>query len=198
MKIIYLFLSFLFCFSNSIDQVRKDIVSKALLYLPKRENLDILKMCLEMSKSKTTYSLNDAESAYLVYKWIGQNIEYDYEGEKQGNSSTAIAIVYKTGKGRVIGISALFNIMCDLLNIERDTILGFTKDFSENYPRSIIIKDYAWNYILIDNKYYLIDVIKGINLDKENNYYKRNSDFYFGMNPEASILLHFPNDNKWQ
>ncbi len=27
---------------------------------------------------------------------------------------------------------------------------------------------------------------------------KRDSDFYFGMDPEASIRFHFPNDNKWQ
>ena len=99
MKIIFLFLCFLICFSKLIDQVRKDVVNKALLKLPKRENLDILKMCLKMSSFKSSYSLNDAESAYLVYKWISQNIEHDKNNEKQGNNSTAIATVYKTGKG---------------------------------------------------------------------------------------------------
>ena len=121
MKIIFLFLCFLICFSKLIDQIRKDIVGKALLNLSKRENLDILKMCLEMVAFKSTYSLNDTESAYLVYKWISQNIEYDSKGEKQGNSSTAITTVYKTGKGGVTGITGLFNTMCSLLKIEADT-----------------------------------------------------------------------------
>ena len=49
-----------------IDKVRKDIVNKALLNLPKEENFDILKMCLEMSPFKSTYSFN-AESGYLAY-----------------------------------------------------------------------------------------------------------------------------------
>ena len=111
MKIIVLFLCILICFSKLIDQVRKDIVNKALLNLPKKENLDILKMCLEMSKFKSSYSLKDEESAYLAYKWIIRNIIYDTKGEKEGNSTTDIATVYKEGKGGSIGISGLFKTM---------------------------------------------------------------------------------------
>ena len=47
MKIVFLFLSFIICFSSLLDQVRKDIISKALLYLPKREEIDILKLGFE-------------------------------------------------------------------------------------------------------------------------------------------------------
>ena len=72
-----------------------------------------------MLSFKSSYSLNDAESAYLVYKWIGQNIEYDKDDQKQGNSSTAIATVYKTGKGGYIGITELFKTMCDRLKFKQ-------------------------------------------------------------------------------
>ena len=82
--------------------------------------------------------------------------------------------------------------------VKGDTILGLTKTFSEDYPSKIITQEYAWNYILIDNEYYLIDVVKAISFEKNTYSHKRGSDFYFGMNPEASIRLHFPNDNKWQ
>jgi hypothetical protein len=198
MKIIVLFLCVLICFSKLIDQVRKDIVNKALLNLPKKENLDILKMCLEMANFKTTFSLKDAESAYLAYKWIIRNIEFDTKGEKQGNSTTDVATVYKTGKGGSIGISELFKRMCSLLKIKGDTIKGLTKDFSDEYPRKIITQEYVWNYILIDEEYYLIDVVMAISFEKHNYIFNRDSDFYFGMNPEASIRMHFPNDNKWQ
>ena len=196
MKIIFLFLCFLICFSKLIDQVRKDVVNKALLKLPKRETLDILKMCLKMSSFKSSYSLNDAESAYLVYKWISQNIEHDKNNEKQGNNSTAIATVYKAGKGGVSGITGLFKTMCDRLKIKADTILGLTKGTSSSgLIMKIVTKEYSWNYIFINNKYYLIDVVMSIDFGKNK---KRDSDFYFGMDPEASIRLHFPNVNKWQ
>ena len=42
--------------------------------------------------------------------------------------------------------------MCDCLKIKSDTILGLTKTFSDDYPRKIITKEYAWNYISIDNE----------------------------------------------
>jgi transglutaminase/protease-like cytokinesis protein 3 len=196
MKIIVLFLCILICCSKLIDHVRKDIVNKALLNLPKKENLDILKMCLEMSKFKSSYSLKDEESAYLVYKWIILNIEYDSIGENQGNSTTNINKVYKTGKGGSNGISKLFKKMCNLLKIKGDIILGLTKTFAYGPPTKIIIQEYAWNYILSDSEYYLIDVAKAISIKNHN--IKRDIDFYFGMNPEASIRLHFPNDSKWQ
>jgi transglutaminase/protease-like cytokinesis protein 3 len=139
--------------------------------------------------------LNEAESAYLAYKWISQNIEYDYNDEKQGNSTKEIAKVYKTGKGGVIGITGLYKTMRDRLKIKADTILGLTKASSGGIKIKIITKEYSWNYILINNKYYLIDVVMSIDFGKNK---KRDSDFYFGMDPEASIRLHFPNDNKWQ
>ena len=195
MKIIILFLNFLICFSKLIDSVRKDIVKKALLKLPKRGSLDVLKMSLQMSTSKSTYSLNDEESAYLVHKWIVQNIEFDSVSEKLGNSSTAVSTVYNTGKGGVTGITALFKTMCDHLKIKADTIPGLTKTLSDSKPKKIITKKYSWNYISINNKNYLIDVVMSIELEKIR---KRDSDFYFGMDPEAAIHFHFPNDNKWQ
>ena len=37
-----------------------------------------------------------------------------------------------------------------------------------------------------------------LNFKKDFSYNNRYTDFYFGMDPEASIRLHFPNDNKWQ
>ena len=37
-------------------------------------------MCIAMQKAQQKYSLNQAESAYLVYKWLLENIEYDCYG----------------------------------------------------------------------------------------------------------------------
>ena len=47
MKFIFLLLSFIICSSNLLDNVKKDIIDIALLYLPKRENVNILKMASE-------------------------------------------------------------------------------------------------------------------------------------------------------
>ena len=66
-----------------------------------------------------------------------------------------------------------------------------------NYSQIIQVKDYAWNYILIDNKYYLLDASMAGCYCNEKSFIKKQSDFYFGTNPEVFILFHFSNDNKW-
>ena len=61
--------------------IKKEIVAQSLLYLPKKNNVNLLEMLLQMVNVKDEYSLNDAESAYLAYQWITKNIKYVYSEE---------------------------------------------------------------------------------------------------------------------
>ena len=196
MKILLLCMNLLVCFATLLDEVRKEVVDKALLNLPKRGSIDILKMALAMSNAKEDYLMTDVESAYFAYKWITQNIELDCLGKVFGNSSTLPTTTYKDGKGGEIGIIELFNMICSFLDIEANTILGVKKDWSEDYNSSNLFKydEYAWNYISIDNKYYLLDVISAGGLCTDSGFYKIQSDDYFGTNPELTIRHLFPND----
>lgn len=200
MKILLLYINIFVCFSALLDEVRKEVVEEALLKLPKRGSIDILKMALTMSNVKEDYTMTDIESAYFAYKWIGQNIEYDCLGKKLGNSTTLPTTTYKDGKGGEIGITELFNMICGFLNIEANTILGFKKDFSGDYNSTNLFKvdEFAWNYISIDNKYYLLDVISGAGICGDDIFYKRQRDENFCINPELSIRHLLPNDKEWQ
>ena len=108
MKFIYLFLSFLICSSSLLDTVRKEIIDIALLYLPKRANVNFLKMVNEMLKAKIKFSMNKVESAYFIYKWIAQNIEYNCNYNIEEDGPAEISLAYKEGKGGTIGITGLF------------------------------------------------------------------------------------------
>ena len=48
----------------------KDKVSKSLSNLPLRELTSETNMCTAMKKAQIKYSLNQAESAYFVSRWI--------------------------------------------------------------------------------------------------------------------------------
>ena len=200
MKLLYLFLSFLFSFSHILDEIRKDIINKGLLYLPKRDDANILKMAVEMSKAIEQYSMTEAETAYFIYKWIGQNIEYDCYGSNHGNIINDSFIAYREGKGGEAGISDLFNTMCGLLNIESHIILGIEKYSTRNLTHLIDLRETSWNSVFIEEKYYLLDIVKGLGYcsgDKFTRTQGKNDD-YFGISPEASIRQRFPNDNNWQ
>ena len=64
-------------YSLLLGDIREDIIDSALLNLPKRESVDILKMSLSMADEKEKNSLTDAETAFLIYKWIAKNIAID-------------------------------------------------------------------------------------------------------------------------
>ena len=61
--------------SKLISMVRMEIIDKSLKDLPRRKDVNILKMVSKMVNAKEKYSLNEAESAYLIFKWISKNIE---------------------------------------------------------------------------------------------------------------------------
>ena len=81
-------------------------------------------MCIAMTNEKKTASLSDIEGAFLIYKWITQNININCADYNKDESPVA---VYKSGIGSFVGISALFNIMCSNMNIESISITGFNK-----------------------------------------------------------------------
>ena len=62
---------------NPLNRVRKDIVDRALSSLPPRYTVNEEMMADSMLNARYSFSLTDAESVYMVYKWLSQNIEYD-------------------------------------------------------------------------------------------------------------------------
>ena len=76
-------------------------------------------MANNMGKTKKSYNLTDAESAYFAYKWIAQNIAINYS---LGNKDY-MEIVYDSGEGSPSGLSNLFQFVIILtlhLNLFED------------------------------------------------------------------------------
>ena len=105
------YLSSLNNYTSPLNQVRKEIIDKALESLPKREEVDELKMALTMKNAQQEYSLNEAESAYLIYKWIQKNIDFDCTFTSLNDETTT----YNNGKGSYYGIAHIFITMCKFL-----------------------------------------------------------------------------------
>ena len=200
MKLFFLYMNFLICISHILDEIRKDIINTALLYLPKREKVNILKMAVEISKEIEQYSMTEAETAYFIFKWIGQNIDYDCYGSNHGNIISESYMVYREGKGGEFGISDLFNTMCGFLGVESNIIFGTEKYMTRNLSHLIELRETSWNTVLIGENYYLLDISKGLGYCDGDIFTRthNDNDNYFGINPEASIRLRFPNDNSWQ
>ena len=187
-------------YSNSINSNKKYIIDNALSNLPKREDINESKMLIEMKNLKEKYILTDAECAYLVFKWITENIEnncynlfYNINGDVKDEINT-----YNKGIGGSYGKSLLFKKMSQALGLESDIIIGFSKISTFNGSPKISKTDHFWNYVKIGNLYYLIDATNGAGYCDGDIFMKYLSDFYFCPKPEFFIHLFYPVISKWQ
>lgn len=153
-------------------------------------------MYKELQKAKTKHKLNEAESAYLVYKWIAKNIDYDcynhFHGGKLVHDDKS---TYSSGVGVCSGFSLLFKNMCKALGLEANYVHGYGKGLPGQRPEKA---KHGWNSVKIYHSYYLVDVTWGAGSCKEDEYQKKYTDFYFGTRPDEFIRTHLPSDKRWQ
>ena len=171
--------------------VRLEIIDQSLKDLPRIKEANILQMVSKMVSVKKEYSLNEAESAYLVFKWIVQNMWNDLNDENLDDPINA----YNLGRGSPIALSSLFNNISTFLKVKSDSISGYLKWVTYKDYTMQSDKNYTWNYVEINGEYYLLDVSMAVKLKVSFSNYIY---LYFGTDPEIFIRQHFPIESKWQ
>ncbi|MBZ4034640.1 transglutaminase [Flavobacterium sp. 17A] len=208
-KISFLFLllhiiSFNFAFSQKISEVDK-IVAK----YPKSFNTTE-KLAERIEKDFDS----DAERARAIYAWIAFNIKYDYnaflnpprvqgfsyssEAEKQRKikqlNDNLIQKAFKSQKAVCEGFTALYQNLAEQVGLKCEIIRGDSKTRLADIGRKNTSSNHAWNMVLVDKKWRLIDVTWG------QGYYDSNkgrmvNDYdpiYFDTDPDYFFAKHFP------
>ena len=185
-------------YSNPLDTVRKGIVDRALASLPKREEVDETRMCSLMKNAQKNFELSEPESAYFVYKWIGENIAYDCYAYVHGGIDYSEKSAYNNGKGVCNSYSLMYITMCNSLGLEAVQIIGYSKGSGYVDGQIPTQTNHAWNAVKINSKYYLVEPTWGAGTCSGDVFNKEFRDFYFCTNPELFIRKHLPADSKWQ
>jgi len=187
-------------YEDPVKTIRKDIVDKALKALPARNMTTKEVMMNRMKSVRTLYSLSDIEAAYMVYKWEYENLQYDcyhYNHNRNLIDFTEDG-TYKSGVGVCNGFAYLYVSLCNAMGVEAYRVVGYSKagDFQPGVtPTS---SDHAWNAIVIDGNYYLLDATWGIGSCNGDDYVRILRDSYFCTKPEAFIRNHLPVYKKYQ
>ena len=169
-------------YSLLLSKVRKDVINSILSSLPNKKNLNIFQMSEAMIKYKKENSLNEVESSYLVYLWLGKNIMLDCNADNTEYTEYQFPInVYNNGKGNSIGFAALFYTFATNLDIKVVPIQGKEKKLTETNEVFKNVNS-TWNAILIDNKYYLIDSANGAGYCNSNGFKREKIDFFLELN----------------
>ncbi len=198
----FLPLLFLFCFNyfspriikadNQFSHVDKHVkdVSQKMIYHP-----DLLVKALVEPFDK------DEEKVRAIFAWIAQNIEYNYVAYKNN-----VELVQNTnevlisGKAMCYGFSLLFQEFCEKAGLKCEILEGYAKGLEYEKDQKFEKPNHAWNAVLLNDKWYLMDVTWAAGTPKElmNNKRVIDLDRYFMTPQDEFIKDHLPQDPTWQ
>jgi len=157
---------------------------------------------------------SDYDRARAIYSWMAFNIKYDYnaflnpprvqgfsyssEAEKQRKikqlNDNLIQKAFKSQKAVCEGFTALYQHLAELVGLKCEIIRGDSKTNLRDIGRKTTSSNHAWNTVLIDKKWRLVDVTWG------QGYYDTSkgrmvNDFnpvYFDTDPDYFFAKHYP------
>jgi len=144
---------------------------------------------------------NDREKARAIFRWITENIDYNVEVFfKGGSGATNSEDVLKSRKSVCYGYSHLFLSLAREAGLEAVRISGYGKGYG--YMPGTNFRgpaNHAWNAVLINRSWYLMDSTWGAGyVSGEGKYVRRFDDHFFMTPPSQFIYSHFPEDAPWQ
>lgn len=159
----------------------------------------------------------DLEKVRAIFTWTTKNIAYNtgiftYSRKnrntsfpfdptdtisvwKSAHEMTALRVLHR----RVAvcdGYAKLFKTLCDYAGIPCEVISGYAKCHVEKNEK--FRTNHTWNAVMIDGKWYLLDVTWASGyVNYANQFVQQTDESYFLPDPERFIRDHYPDDLRW-
>lgn len=205
MKAILFLCLFLFMssqdYKNPMEDINVENVDRAISSLPNKMSTQLDRMTNEMKDVKSKMNLNEAESAYFIFKWVTKNIQYDCYNtmlNPYGVQRTAEG-TYMYGRAAGEGFSALYAKFADALGIPVNTTSGYIKtEDLNNIGVEPTNPGHYWNYVKINSKGYLLDTAWASGYCNQYTFVPNYKEYYFCPNPQHLIYSHYPQNSDFQ
>lgn len=141
---------------------------------------------------------NDKEKVYLIYKWVAENIEYDYEKYKNKESVECEPAQVLINKKTVCsGYARLFTKLLTCLEypeLNIKNIIGHSKGLGYDIEKEITDadSDHEWNAVKIEDNWCLIDVTWGAGSTVSEEFQKSYTEYYLCTPPNQFVRSHLP------
>ncbi len=150
------------------------------------ESMDSLAAYLEKS------SASDLGKVRAMWRWITHRITYDVDKKNYSALKTL-----RERKGVCQGYSELFVELARRMGVRAIEITGYTRG-SAYSPGDRVVNDHAWNAVLIDKKWYLLDSTYGAGHFNGGQYLREYREHYFLTPPGDFIYTNLPELRRWQ
>lgn len=209
---LFLFINIVFLFPSFAQKY--SAIDKLVLKYPK--SFDTTEELAERIEKDFN---SEHDKARAIYSWIAFNIKYDYaaflrpaktqgfsyrtEAEKQKKiqqlEDKLIQNAFKSHKAVCEGFTALYQHLASLAGLKCEIIKGDSKTRLDDIGREELNSNHAWNMVLVDKKWRLIDVTWGQGYF-DNNKGRMVNDFspvYFDTDPDYFFTKHFPDSGSY-
>lgn len=210
--IFVLFLSVLFL--QSAYSQKYNAVDNIVLKYPKQFS-STEKLAERIEKDFTS----DYDKARAIYSWIAFNISYDLatylnppkargfsyttELDKQQKiklqNDKDLQKVFKTRKAVCEGFTLLYSHLVGLVGLKCEIVRGDSKTRLNDIGRQNTTSNHAWNVVLADGKWRLVDVTwgEGYYDQSKRKLAKDFTDIYFDTNSTYFFAKHFPDSGTY-
>ena len=181
-----------------LQQIRHPKIDKIIKDAPKRSKTTLQKLKEYLKKNSTNLSL--VEKAWLDFKWVAQNIEYDFAGVNDYNYDITPEATFNRGMSICSGYAGLYKDIGDYLGLTIERIGGFSKGFNFKLGENIEDSEkHEWNAVQIDGDWYFIESTWGAGFSSDQkNFTKKFTPYYFFTPPQEFVRGHLPFEPKWQ
>lgn len=107
-------------------------------------------------KSRINDSMSDFDKEKIIYDYLVLNTDYNYDSE-YGQSIYSVV----NGKSVCMGMAKMFQLLCEEVGLPCIIVTGLNENGI----------GHAWNCVLIDGRYYMVDVTNDEYVPGELNYY---------------------------
>jgi hypothetical protein len=155
---------------------------------------------VDLAEYLTQPATTDREKVRSFYTWMIHNIQYDHASLDLDNDriNKSNEDVLRRKKAVCYGFSTLFEELCEKTGITSTVISGYSKGTptsSEDFTKP----DHAWNAVLIEGVWHLLDITWSHNLlESTAGYGKYHPEYYFLTPPRDFIKNHLPILPMWQ
>lgn len=213
-NVFFSFLLLIFFFSNYSYSQKFNSVDIIVLKYPKHFETP-RQLADQIQKDFTS----ENEKARAIYTWMALNISYDVKTwlnpkpiktitfktqlEKdlklQEIKNVTLKNVFKKQLAVCSGYSLLFNHLATLVGLKSDVIEGMAKTTSDDIGRRKPVMNHAWNAVMIDGTWRLIDVTWGAGtiVNKQNLWIRKFNPDYFDADPNFFFAKHLPASGVW-
>lgn len=205
-----LFISFLFfCLTDSLAQP-----------VPKRVPLTSRYNAYKLAKHLADGCNNEEEKVRAFYFWITKNIRYDVKRFISGKTGhVKLRKILMLKRGLCTDYANLFDTLCKSVGIKSCIVSGYSKGAINLEDDLLFISDHAWNAVLIDGRWRLLDltwasggltyhpttwgrvkrhILPNSVIPHKLIYRSKRNDFYFLTSPKLLIETHLPENPIWQ